>query len=254
MSSHQAGRVALVTGASRGIGAAAAVALARQGFRTVLGVRKLDSARATLARIKALGVAAWAVEMDVGDTDSVRAAVQSCLDQAGQLDALINNAGSIDPIGLLADTDVRQWVESHNVNLNGPYRTIRFALPALLRSPAPVIVNLSSGAAHATREGWSAYCSAKAGLAMLTRCVAHEYPQIACYGLQPGFVDTAMQERIRASGINDISRLSRSTLAPAEHPAACIAWLCAARPGDLAGRDLSINDTALQAHMKGRTE
>jgi len=254
MTRNQTGRVALVTGASRGIGAATAVSLARQGFRTMLGVRDPDSAQATLAQIEALGGAAWAVEMDVGDTDSVKAAVEACLAHAGQLDALVNNAGSIDPIGLLADTDAQRWVASQNVNLNGPYRTIRFALPALLRSPAPVIVNLSSGAAHATREGWSAYCSAKAGLAMLTRCVAHEYPQIACYGFQPGFVDTAMQARIRASGINDISRLPRNTLAPAEHPAACVAWLCATRPGDLAGRDLSINDTALQTQMQGSTE
>ncbi|CAM3857936.1 SDR family oxidoreductase [Bordetella tumulicola] len=251
MNSLKAHRVALITGASRGIGAATAVALARQGFQMVLGMRDTRHALEVLGQIEAVGVAAWAVEMDVSNSDSVQAAVDFCLKQAGQLDALVNNAGRIDPISLLADTDVQAWVESHNVNLGGPYRAIRYALPALLRSPAPTIVNLSSGAAHATREGWSAYCSAKAGLAMLTRCVAHEYPQVACYGFQPGFVDTAMQASIRASGINDISRLARSALAPAEHPAACIAWLCATRPSDIAGRELSINDTALQASMKG---
>lgn len=254
MSTYKLNRVALITGASRGIGAATAVALARKGFKTILGVRNPEGARNTLAQIEKEGTPSWVVELDVCEAESVNAAIEFCMKQAGQLDAIINNAGSIEPINLLADTDEQKWVRSQNVNLNGPYRVIRYSLPALLRSSAPVIVNLSSGAAHSTREGWSAYCSAKAGLAMLTRCVTHEYPQIPCYGFQPGLVDTDMQESIRASGINDISRLSRSTLVPAEHPAECIAWLCVQRPGDLAGRDFSINDTAVQEYLKGATK
>lgn len=253
MNTHRHNRVALVTGASRGIGAATALALARRGFHTVLAVRDPAGAVPVLTQIEAEGGTAWAVALDVRDGGSVRAAMDECLRREGRLDALVNNAGNIEPIGLLGDTDEQAWLANHDVNLHGPYRTIRAALPALLSSPAAVIVNLSSGAAHATREGWSAYCSGKAGLAMLTRCVAHEYPAIACYGFQPGFVDTAMQASIRASGINDISRMPRSNLAPAERPAEYIAWLCDARPADLGGQDLSINDAALQARLREAT-
>jgi len=250
MSAGQDVRVALITGASRGIGAAAAVALARRGWRIVLAVRDPRRTADVVAQVEATGQPVWAVPLDVTDTASVRAAVAATLDRAGRLDALVNNAGRIDPIGLLGDTDVDEWRACHDVNLHGPYRAIHAALPALLQSPAAAIVNLSSGAAHATREGWSAYCSAKAGLAMLTRCVAHEYPEIRSYGFQPGFVDTDMQARIRASGVNDISRMPRTALAPAQHPAEFIAWLCDARPADLAGQDLSINDPVLQTRMR----
>jgi NAD(P)-dependent dehydrogenase (short-subunit alcohol dehydrogenase family) len=243
-------RVALVTGASRGIGAAAALALAQRGFLPVLAVRDPATAADALAAIESHGLRAAAVRCDVSNDASVRDAVAECLRLAGRLDALVNNAGQIDPIGLLADTDPQEWAAAVSVNLVGPYRMVRAALPALARSPQACIVNVSTGAAHAPREGWSAYCSAKAGLAMLTRCLATEYPQVACYGLQPGVVDTGMQVRIRASGINEISRIPRAKLAPAERPAAFIAWLCDARPADLVGQDLTVNDTALQQRLE----
>jgi NAD(P)-dependent dehydrogenase (short-subunit alcohol dehydrogenase family) len=85
---------------------------------------------------------------------------------------------------------------------------------------------------------------------MLTRCIATEYPGVPTYGFQPGVVDTDMQVRIRASGINEISRIPRAQLAPPERPAAFIAWLCDTRPSDLVGQDLTVNDEALQNRVK----
>jgi len=243
-------RVALVTGASRGIGAAAALSLAQRGFVPVLAVRDPAAACETVASIEALGLRALCVRCDVTDDASVREAVAECLRLAGRLDALVNNAGQIDPIGTLGDTDPRIWAAAISVNLVGPYRMAHAALPALARSSAASIVNISTGAAHTPREGWSAYCSAKAGLAMLTRCLAGEYPQVSTYGLQPGVVDTEMQVRIRASGINEISRIPRGNLAPPQRPAEFIAWLCATRPADLVGQDLTVNDKALQQRVQ----
>jgi NAD(P)-dependent dehydrogenase (short-subunit alcohol dehydrogenase family) len=243
-------RVALVTGASRGIGAAAALALAQRGFLPVLAVRDPAAASDAVAAIEAEGLGALRVRCDVADDASVRAAVAECLRLAGRLDALVNNAGQIDPIGRLGDTDPAAWSAAVSVNLVGPYRMAHAALPALSHSDAACIVNVSTGAAHAPREGWSAYCSAKAGLAMLTRCLADEYPQVATYGLQPGVVDTEMQVRIRASGINEISRIPRASLAAPQRPAAFIAWLCAHRPADLVGQDLTVNDQALQQRLQ----
>jgi NAD(P)-dependent dehydrogenase (short-subunit alcohol dehydrogenase family) len=243
-------RVALVTGASRGIGAAAAMALARRGFLPVLAVRNPVAAEDALDAIAAQGLRAFTVACDVADDRSTQQAVDECLRLTGRLDALVNNAGQIDPIGKLADTDPKAWAEAVAVNLAGPYRMVRAALPALARSGHGCIVNISTGAAHTPREGWSAYCSAKAGLAMLTRCIATEYPEVPAYGLQPGVVDTEMQVRIRASGINEISRIPRAQLAPPERPAAFIAWLCDTRPADLVGQDLTVNDEALQKRVK----
>lgn len=241
-------RVAFVTGAARGIGAAAAVALARRGFAPVLAVRQPDAAREAAAAVRGTGSRCSIVACDVTDLASVRSAIARTLEEFGRLDCVINNAGLIEPIGHLADTDPALWARTLATNLTGAYHVLHEAMPALLHSQGAV-VNLSTGAAHTPREGWSAYCTSKAALAMLTRCVAHEYGArgIAAYGLQPGLVDTAMQDRIRGSGMNEISRIPQSDLAPPEHSAKVVAWLADTRPEDLRGQDLTVNDKQLVA-------
>jgi len=114
------------------------------------------------------------------------------------------------------------------------------------------LVNISSGAAHSPREGWSAYCAAKAALAMLTRATALEYAArgLRCYGFQPGVVDTDMQVAIRASGMNEISRLRREQLATPAVPARWVTWLAAERPADLDGKDFSVNDASLRSRVE----
>ena len=241
------GRVALVTGAARGIGAAIAIALAQRGIVPVLLVRDVLAASATKQAVTALGVTCGVLQADVADAAQVRQALAQLMHDYGRLDVLVNNAGQIDPIGRIADTDPAAWVRAIEVNLLGPYLLIQAALPALLASPQAAVVNLSTGAAHTPREGWSAYCSSKAGLCMLTRSLAHEYAAqgVAVYGLQPGLVDTAMQVRIRASGMNEISRVPRDQLAAPDHAGALIAWLCDCRPAQFIGQDLSVRDEAL---------
>ncbi len=247
-------RVAFVTGASRGIGAAIAVALARRGHAVVVGARNADACAATVTAVEEAGSTAVAVDCDITDAGSVERAVARTLGAFGRLDALVNNAGAIDPIGRIDTISVDDWARGLQVNLVGHFIMTRAALPSLVAGDRPVVVNLSSGAAHAPREGWSAYCSAKAGLAMFTRALALEYPAIACYGLQPGVVDTEMQVRIRASGINEISRIPRDRLAAAGRPADYVAWLCGERPADLVGQDLTVADGALTARVFGPAE
>lgn len=243
-------RVALVTGASRGIGAAVAIELANQGIRPVLAVRNPQAAAEVAAQLTASGHAHQVVRCDVADYAQSQAAVAAALDTFGRLDIVINNAAVVDPIARLADSDPAEWARAMQVNLTGPYNLVRAAAKALAASPCATVVNVSTGAAHAPREGWSAYCSSKAGLVMLTRAIDLELGpgaggHLHAYGLQPGLVDTAMQVRIRASGINDISRLPRSQLAPPLRAARLIAWLADARPADLVGQDLSIRDAKL---------
>jgi 3-oxoacyl-[acyl-carrier protein] reductase len=240
-------RVALVTGAARGIGAATAIALARRGIAPVLAVRDPEAARPVQEEVARLGVPCRIETCDVGDYAAVNAAVRNLLADWKRLDIVVNNAGQIDPIGHIGETDPAQWARAITVNLVGAYHVVHACLPALLESPAAVVLDVSSGAAQAPREGWSAYCSGKAGLLMFTRAIAEEYGarNVAAYSLRPGVVDTAMQVRIRASGMNEISRLPREQLAPPEYAAGIIAWLCDERPAQHIGKELNANDAAL---------
>ena len=166
----------------------------------------------------------------------------------GSLDALVNNAGVIQPIGRIAETGAAEWAGSIAVNLTGAYNAIRAVLPGMLAAGGGTIVNVSSGAAHRPLEGWSAYCAGKAGLAMLTRSLHLEYGQegIRTIGFSPGTVDTEMQVAIRASGINPVSQIPRGNLQPADRPARAIVYLCSDAAADLAGSEASIGDEAFR--------
>lgn len=245
-------RVALVTGAARGIGAATAIALARRGISPVLAVRNGDAARDVAEEVRRLGVSCLIAACDVSSYESVRDCVARTLEEFGRLDIVINNAGQVEPQALLAQTDPAAWAQAISVNLVGPYNVIHAAMPELLRRQG-VVVNLSTGAAHTPRDGWSAYCSSKAGLHMLSRSVHSEYGKqgISVYSLQPGLVDTEMQKRIRGAGTNEISRIPKEQLAPPEISAGIVAWLAATAPGDLMGMELSVADQSLveRAHQ-----
>jgi 3-oxoacyl-[acyl-carrier protein] reductase len=115
------------------------------------------------------------------------------------------------------------------------------------------IVNVSSGAAIRPLEGWSAYCSAKAGLHMLTRAIALETAGkgIRVFGFQPGTTDTDMQVLIRASGVNPVSQIPRENLTPVAHPAAAIVYLCTPAADDLNGQEFSLRDEAFPSAKLG---
>lgn len=239
-----AGLVAIVTGASRGIGAAAAHAVAQAGAAVILAARDGAAAARVADAIVARGGLAAGLACDVADCTSVEALIEDTNRRFGAVDILVNNAGVIEPIGLVSQSDPADWARNIAVNLLGPYHVIRAALPQMLAAGRGTIVNVSSGAAHHPLEGWSAYCSAKAGLAMLTRSLALETvgSGIQVFGLSPGVIDTEMQATIRASSINRISRLRRADLAPVDDPAAAIVYLCTEAAADLAGTEVSLGD------------
>lgn len=238
--------IALVTGAKGGIGAATAIALAEAGATVIVTARKLADAEATAVRC-AEG-RAIAVSCDVSDAASVEAAVKEATARVGAPTLLVNNAGTVQPIGLLHETDPAAWAASVNANLVGAVAVIRAVLPAMLARGGGAIVNLSSGAAHRPMEGWSAYCAGKAGLAMVTRSVALEYGArgIRAFGFAPGVVDTDMQGVIRASGINPVSKLPRENLAGVGDPARAIVYLCTEAAGDLAGLEIDIREATFR--------
>lgn len=239
----------IVFGASRGLGEAIALDLAAAGFAVAAVCRKAADAEAIAGKIRESGANALPLAADVTDFASVDAVAKQAATWSGGLVGIVNNAGVIDPIAPLAGTGPVAWAGLIEVNLVGAYHCVRASLAHL--DAGGVVVNISSGAASHAMEGWSAYCCSKAGLAMLTATIAHECPDIVAYGFRPGVVDTDMQGKIRASGINRVSKLKREDLLPPGVPAAGITWLLRNAPADLSGQELDIRDEAFKARIAG---
>jgi NAD(P)-dependent dehydrogenase (short-subunit alcohol dehydrogenase family) len=245
------GKVVFVTGASRGIGEAAALALGREGASVMLTARDGARAAEVARRIVDDGGKAAASACDVTDYGAFERLARETRERFGPVDVLVNNAGVIEPIAMIAEADPAEWARNVQINLAGAFNAVRAVLPAMLAAGKGTIINLSSGAAHRPLEGWSAYCAAKAGLAMLTRAIALETEGqgIRVFGFAPGTTDTDMQVTIRASGVNRISRIPRGDLTPVAHPARAIVYLCTAAADDLAGQEFALGDAAFRQRI-----
>jgi NAD(P)-dependent dehydrogenase (short-subunit alcohol dehydrogenase family) len=189
-----------------------------------------------------------AIACDVSDVRSVNEMVRQAAHALGRPTVLINNAGVIAPIGRFDTLDPEAFAAAIRTTLVGAAFCAHAVLPHFLAGGRGRVVNLSSGAAHAPLEGWSAYCAAKAALAMLTRALALEYGEagVRVFGFAPGVVDTDMQGEIRASGINRVSRLARESLASVTEPAQAIAFLCTSRSDEYSGAEIDIRDAAFR--------
>ncbi|WP_350333277.1 SDR family NAD(P)-dependent oxidoreductase [Coralliovum pocilloporae] len=242
------GKIAIVTGASRGIGEETARALARRGASVVCAARTLEACEALTEEIAMEGGSAHAMRCDIADRSQVEAMIEATVARYGRLDILINNAAVIEPITAFEDTDPAEWKRCIDINVTGTYYCMRFAMPHFRERGSGTIINISSGAAHAALEGWSAYCTSKAGAAMLTQTAHHElgHHGLFCVDFAPGTADTGMQASIRASGINPVSRMTREDHYHPSVPATVIAWLCTEDAADLAGQAVSIRDETIR--------
>jgi len=235
------GKCILITGASKGIGAAAARVFAAAGANVALVARNRDAIADLAGEI---GPSAIAIPCDVSRYWEMEAAVEACHTAFGQLDVLINNAGVIAPISMLADADPDAWGHAIDINLKGVFNGMRTALPGMMARGSGTIITVSSGAAHNALEGWSAYCASKAGAAMLTRSADLEArgAGVRVMGLSPGTVATDMQREIKASGVNAVAALDWSEHIPADWPARALLWMCGPEAGDVAGQEISLRD------------
>jgi len=200
--------LAIVTGASRGIGAAVARALASDGWTVVLGARSLGDCRLLAAEVERAGGRALAVALDVTDEASVRAAVAAAERFGeGRIDLLVNNAGIAESGPLLPRPGKpgQDHARHLEVNLHGPRRMLEAAAAALLAAPAPALVNVASSAALRGYAYVAAYCASKHALLGYTRSAALELgPKgLAVFALCPHYVDSPMLaasiERVVAS-------------------------------------------------------
>jgi NAD(P)-dependent dehydrogenase (short-subunit alcohol dehydrogenase family) len=215
----------LVTGAARGLGTAIAIALAERGIEPILLGRSLPSLQNCTASVSAaLGLQLRCVAADVSNWAELQPAITAALAEDEWLHGVVNNAGVIEPIALVEDSDPAAWARCIQVNLLGPYHVLRACLPRIARGG--VIANLSSGAASSEHAGWSAYAASKAALERLSATLANERPDLTVVAVRPGVTDTGMQAEIRGSSVdNAIRKLRREDLQPPEVPARAIASL-----------------------------
>ena len=258
--SVHAGRAALVTGGGRGIGAASARLLARQGAAVALATRTEEEVTSVAAEISSRGGTALPLVVDVADEDSVASGFERVRSELGPVTILVNNAGTPGVPLPVAALQPDSWRHAFEVNVTGAFLCAREALPQMVAENWGRIVNVSSAAARHPMAGMAAYSASKAALDQLTRVLALEGApyNVVTTGVYPGVIDTRMQEESRGFGPDLIGKqLHRmfqgysdfGMLRPPEEPAELISYLCTPAAERLNGHILRLEQ--LEAFMEG---
>lgn len=236
-------RVALVTGASQGIGRATALALAAAGARVVAAARNAEKLAAVVQEIAAAGGEALAVQMDVADAEQVKAGFRLAHERFARLDILVNNA-AITRDGLALRMKADDWDVVLRTNLTGAHLAIQQALAVMLRQRHGRIINVSSVVAETGNAGQANYVAAKAGLLGLTRAIATEVASrnITVNAVAPGFVVSPMTDPLPQS-VKDalLARIPLGRMGQDAEIAAAIVFLASDEAGYITGHVLDVN-------------
>ena len=238
------GRAALVTGSSRGIGAATAERLAAEGAAVVVNYSgRADAAADVVARIVDGGGQAVAVQGDVRDPASAAALVEATLDQYGRLDILVNNAG-ITRDGLLVRMSDDDWSDVIDTNLSGAFHTTRTAARHMMKARSGSIINVASVVGLTGNAGQANYAAAKAGLVGMTKAVARELAPrgVRVNAVAPGFIATDMTDAMPAAAREAVTGLiALGRLGAAADIAAAIAFLASDDASYITGQVLVVD-------------
>ncbi|MFP5255908.1 MAG: SDR family oxidoreductase [Acidimicrobiia bacterium] len=242
-------KVAIVTGAGRGIGAAAAVALAEAGADVLLSARSEDQLAAVAARVEAVGRRAVVVPADLSDLDAVAGLAAAARDAFGRIDIVVNNVGGTMPRPFL-DTSPRRLIEAFSWNVATAHALTRAAVPTMLEGGGGAVVGISSMMGRAAGRGYLAYGTAKAGLAHWTRLAAMDLaPKIRVNAIAVGSVATSALEVVTGDeGLR--GQLEANTplrrIGEPEDIAAAVLYLASPAGGYVTGKVLEV-DGGIQA-------
>ncbi len=210
------GRVAVVTGASRGIGRAVALAYAKAGAHVVAVARTTGALEALDDEINAAGGKATLMPLDLRAFDKVDMMGPAIAEKFGKLDILVGNAGMVGTLGPLPHSDAKEWDKVMEVNFHANYRLIRTLDPVLRASDAGRLIFTTTGLAHKPFAYWASYCASKAALDMMVRTYAAEVQKTAIRAnlVDPGVVDTALLKAAFPGGYPGKLRQPEEVVAP----------------------------------------
>jgi len=236
-------RVALVTGASQGIGRAIALALSCAGARVVIAARNAEKLRSLAEEIGEGKGTALAVQMDVGNQQEVKAGFHQAIERFGRLDILVNNA-AITRDGLAVRMKAEDWEAVLRTDLTGAHFCIQQALGVMLRQRSGRIINVSSVVAQSGNAGQANYIAAKAGLIGLTRAIATEVASrnITVNAVAPGFIVSPMTDPLPENAKQDlIGRIPLGRMGQDAEVAAAVVFLASDEAGYITGHVLDVN-------------
>jgi len=236
-------KVAVVTGASQGIGRDTALALSGAGAKVAVAARNEEKLAALVKDIVAKGGEAFAVKMDVSDADQVKAGFKQVVEKFGRLDILVNNA-AITRDGLAMRMRADDWDAVIRTNLTGAHLCIQQALPTMMKARAGRIINITSVVAQMGNAGQANYVAAKAGLIGLTKAIAMEIASrnITVNAVAPGFIETPMTDVLGDKVKDDFkTRIPLGRMGSARDVAAAIVFLASDEAGYITGHVLDVN-------------
>ena len=236
-------KVALVTGASQGIGRDTALALTEAGAKVVVAARNEEKLAALVGEIVLAGGQALAVKMDVADTEQVRAGFKQVIEKFARLDILVNNA-AITHDGLSVRMKQEDWDAVIRTNLTGAHLCIQQALGTMMRARAGRIINITSIVAQMGNAGQANYVASKAGLIGLTKAMAIEISSrnITVNAVAPGFIETPMTDALADKVKEELkTRIPLGRMGSARDVAAAIVFLASDEAGYITGHVLDVN-------------
>jgi 3-oxoacyl-[acyl-carrier protein] reductase len=236
-------KVALVTGASQGIGRDTALALSEAGAKVAVAARNVEKLASLVAEIEAAGGTALAVKMDVADAEQVKAGFKQVLEKFGRLDILVNNA-AITRDGLAMRMKADDWEAVLKTNLTGAHVCIQQALATMMRARAGRIINISSVVAQSGNAGQANYVAAKAGLIGLTKAIAVEMASrnVTVNAVAPGFIETPMTDVLSDKVKEELkTRIPLGRMGWPRDVAAAVVFLASDEAAYITGHVLNVN-------------